>query len=74
MTRSRQALLLLVVLGLGLCRTAAVAAAPFYDQGLRMEEAGRWEEAYRAYLQSAENREPVPAGRQRDRALSRAFL
>ena len=54
----RPAWLLLVALGLGQCRTAAVAAAPFYEQGLRMEEAGRWEEAYRAYLQSAENREP----------------
>ena len=74
MIGARPALLLLVALGLGPGCFSAEAAAPFYEQGLRMEEAGRWEEAYRAYLQSAENREQIPVGRQRDRALSRAFL
>ena len=74
MNRSLNTLVLLVALGLGPGRFSAAAAAPFYEQGLRLEEAGRWEEAYRAYLRSAETREQVPAGRQRDRALSRAFL
>ena len=74
MNGSRYPLVLLVALGLGLCRSSAVAAAPFFEKGLRMEEAGRWEEAYQAYIQSVENREQVQVGRQRDRALSRAFL
>ena len=57
MKRSRYPLVLLVALDLGLGCASALAAAPFYEQGLRLEEAGRWEEAYQAYLQSVENRE-----------------
>ncbi len=63
-----------VFLGLcSLCAATVQAGSSFYEQGRQAEAAGKWEEAYQAYAQSVESREPVEADED-ERAIDRAFL
>ena len=60
---------------LGLCSfsmATAQAAASFYEQGRQAEAAGKWEEAYQAYVQSVAHGE-MPAVDEDERAIDRAF-
>ena len=52
---------------------AGPAPAPYFDAGRQAEAAGKWEEAYKAYVKSVESGEPVSTNETK-RAISYAFL
>ena len=61
---------------LGVCVLGAAtlqAGTSFYEQGRKAEEAGKWEEAYQAYVQSVEHGE-APAVEEDERPIDRVFL
>jgi len=64
---------LLIVLGMCLCIPTSWARAPFFEKAREYDQAGKWEEAYQAYLQSMENGEPVSTNETK-RAITYAFL
>ena len=66
-------LLFLLILGMGVPLRAGTTNAPYYDAGCRAEAAGKWEEAYNAYVASVENSENVDAD-EKERPIDRAFL
>ena len=51
----------------------ARADAPFYEKGLQLETAEKWEDAYHAYVQSVDNNEMVQVD-EKKRPIDRAFL
>ena len=74
MNMRRLPAMLLMILGFGPGSLLVHAGdAPFSAEGCQFEAAGKWEEAYQAYVQSIDNKEPVSTN-EAQRAISHAFI